>query len=362
MRRSRAAFILAIASWGAALALPARAADTVAAHTPMGQDQPAQPAASPGASHEPAAAAEPATATGESTGGTHQPLTGQTAAMAAGATYVGSETCTTCHGDVEESLKHTPHGSPEFMKLSPHGCETCHGPGSKHVDNPDDPAFRPRVDKFPASVVNATCRSCHDGRAQFFWDDSIHQKRGLSCATCHSVHHPMSDDAQLRRASISEQCETCHQQVRAETWKNSHHPIREGKITCTDCHNPHGSTAEKLVKADSINDLCYSCHTEKRGPFLWEHQPVRESCMNCHTPHGSNHARLQRVSVPYLCQQCHANTRHPGTLYDARNTPQPEEGLPVPISPSNRLFERGCVNCHAAVHGSNSPSSPYLAH
>jgi DmsE family decaheme c-type cytochrome len=326
--------ILVAAAAAAGLsALPAHAVSTVSAHGVVVREETMPPAATPA-----------------------------TPAEEGVATYVGAETCTTCHDTVEGQLASTPHGSAEFGKLSPHGCETCHGPGSLHVNDPDNEALRPRPDKMSAATVNAACRTCHDGRVQFFWQGSTHEKRGLSCVTCHSIHQPKSDDAQLRRATVAEQCATCHQQVRAETWKNSHHPIREGKVTCTDCHNPHGSQAERMVKADTINDLCYSCHTEKRGPFLWEHAPVRESCMTCHTPHGSNHAKLQRVSVPYLCQQCHANTRHPGSLYDARNLPIAEAGLPVPSSPSNRLVERGCVNCHAAIHGSNHPSAPYLAH
>jgi DmsE family decaheme c-type cytochrome len=246
--------------------------------------------------------------------------------------------------------------------MAPHGCETCHGPGSLHVEDPDNDALRPRVTRMTPEQQSETCQTCHDGREQLFWESSKHAKRDLSCASCHSIHSPQSDDGQLQLASDVEQCATCHKDVRAETWKNSHHPIREGEITCADCHNPHGSPAERMVRGDSINDLCYTCHTEKRGPFLWEHAPVRESCMTCHTPHGSNHAKLQRVAVPYLCQQCHANTRHPGTLYDARNLPVAPDGLPVPSSPSNRIVERGCVNCHSAVHGSNHPSSPYLAH
>ena len=325
--------LVAAAAFAGLLALPAHAITTVSAHGAAVLVETTPPPAAPAVAPTPTPATAPGTAT-----------------------YVGSETCTTCHDTVEGQLASTPHGSAAFAKLGPHGCETCHGPGSVHVDDPDVVANQPRVDKMPPDVVNATCQSCHDGRVQFFWQGSKHQKRGLSCATCHTIHHPKSDDAQLQRATVAEQCATCHQQVRAETWKNSHHPIREGKITCTDCHNPHGTTSEKLVKADTVNDLCYSCHTEKRGPFLWEHAPVRESCMNCHTPHGSNHAKLQRVAVPYLCQQCHANTRHPGTLYDRRNLPT--EGPTA----SNRLIERGCVNCHAAVHGSNHPSAPYLAH
>jgi DmsE family decaheme c-type cytochrome len=284
------------------------------------------------------------------------------AALAAGATYVGQETCATCHDTVESEMAEAAHGSAAFGRLAPHGCEACHGPGSLHVDDPENEATQPKLSHLTPEQQSATCQSCHDGREQFFWKGSKHAQRDLSCLTCHSVHSPQSNEGQLHLASDVEQCATCHKDVRAETWKNSHHPIREGKITCADCHNPHGSPIERMVKADSINDLCYSCHTEKRGPFLWEHAPVRESCMTCHTPHGSNHAKLQRVATPYLCQQCHANIRHPGTLYDARNLPVAPVGLPVPSSPSNRIVERGCVNCHSAVHGSNHPSSPYLAH
>ena len=152
-----------------------------------------------------------------------------------------------------------------------------------------------------------------------------------------------------------EQCFTCHKDVRAETWKNSHHPIREGKISCADCHNPHGTQTAKMIRAASVNEQCYTCHTEKRGPFLWEHAPVRESCLNCHTPHGSNQLKLQKTSVPYLCQQCHSNTRHPGTLYDGST-------LADQARASNRIFNRACLDCHSAIHGSNHPSSPYLAH
>jgi DmsE family decaheme c-type cytochrome len=116
-----------------------------------------------------------------------------------------------------------------------------------------------------------------------------------------------------------------------------------------------------MVKAASVNDQCYSCHAEKRGPFIWEHAPVRENCLTCHTPHGSNHLKLQKTSVPFLCQQCHSNTRHPGTLYDGLRVPTLEDERPNPLA-SNRLFNRACLDCHPAIHGSNHPSAPYLGH
>lgn len=276
----------------------------------------------------------------------------------AGPTYVGSDTCATCHGDLADHLKNTPHGKAAFAGLSPLGCETCHGPGSAHVENPDDEALRPRLDTKDAKFQNQVCQKCHDGHAQFFWTGSVHENRGLSCLTCHGIHAFKSDKAQLKAADTTEACVSCHKDIRAEMWKTSHHPIREGKIGCTDCHNPHGSTTPKLIKAASVNEQCFTCHAEKRGPFLWEHAPVRESCLNCHTPHGSNHLKLQKTSVPFLCQQCHSNTRHPGTLYDGLRVPTLEDAT----QSSNRIFNRACLDCHAAIHGSNHPSSPYLAH
>ena len=272
------------------------------------------------------------------------------------ATYIGAEACLECHSEVAKTLG--PHGSPGFGKLSDHGCESCHGPGSLHADDPDVVANRPSLKGKSADEISATCQSCHAGREQFFWSSSTHATRGVTCTDCHSVHAPKSEDARLQASNMLEQCFSCHKNVRADLWKNSHHPVREGKISCSDCHNPHGTQTAKMVRGDSVNELCFTCHTEKRGPFIWEHAPVRESCLNCHTPHGSNHIKLQKTSVPYLCQQCHANTRHPGTIYDNTKLPTPDN----PTTGSNRIFNRACLDCHAAIHGSNHPSSPYLAH
>jgi len=271
------------------------------------------------------------------------------------ASYVGGETCAECHDGVAEAMMPTPHGQAGFANLTSRGCEACHGPGSKHVDDPEGNSLR--VTDKSVREQTQICQSCHDGGAQFFWAGGVHETRGLTCTTCHSVHHPKSETAQLKTGNVMDTCLECHKDVRADLWKNSHHPIREGRISCVDCHNPHGSQTEKMIKAVSVNDQCYECHAEKRGPFLWEHPPVRESCMNCHFPHGSNHIKLQRTTVPYICQQCHSNTRHPGTLYDNRSLPTLEDDNP---GGTNRAFNRACLDCHAAIHGSNHPSGPYL--
>jgi DmsE family decaheme c-type cytochrome len=125
-------------------------------------------------------------------------------------------------------------------------------------------------------------------------------------------------------------------------------PLREGGMTCVDCHNPHGTATPHNLKAQTANELCISCHSDKRGPFLWEHAPVREACLNCHDPHGSNNPQVLAAKTPFLCQRCHISTRHPSTLYDA------------PDLASNRLFNRSCVNCHSQIHGSNHPSGKFF--
>jgi DmsE family decaheme c-type cytochrome len=269
--------------------------------------------------------------------------------------YAGAAACLECHADMGDTLAPTPHGKAGFAELSDRGCETCHGPAKAHSENPDDQALWPSITAMTGAEQARTCQQCHSGGEQFFWKDGVHEHRGLTCSTCHSVHHPVSETAQLQSVTVQEQCFNCHRDVRAETWKRSHHPIREGKLDCGDCHNPHGSNTDKMIRATSVNEQCWTCHAEKRGPFLWEHPPVRENCLNCHTPHGSNHFKLQKTSVPFICQQCHSNTRHPGTMYDRLT-------LADGLTPSSREFARACLNCHAAVHGSNHPSAPYLGH
>jgi DmsE family decaheme c-type cytochrome len=131
----------------------------------------------------------------------------------------------------------------------------------------------------------------------------------------------------------------------------THMPVREGAMECSSCHNPHGSTNVRQLKVGySVNEMCVSCHGEKRGPFLWEHMPVAESCITCHDPHGSSNDRLLVAKVPMLCQRCHTHTRHPATVYDQAQVD----------NNSNRVLGRGCVKCHQNIHGSNHPSGTYF--
>ena len=279
-------------------------------------------------------------------------------AQAAGAAptsgYAGSDTCTTCHSDTANTLNGTPHGQ-DANPRSPaaaHGCESCHGPGQAHVDD-DSKGHILKFGQSSAGEINQTCLACHNRGDHAGWEGSAHERRGLSCTTCHSVHSPKSFKNQLAKTAQTEVCAGCHRlQVTKTERAVAHMPVREGKLSCSSCHNPHGSISnvKALKVGSSVAESCTSCHTEMRGPMLWEHAPVRESCATCHDPHGSSNDRMLAVRMPMLCQRCHIASKHPATLYDKDQ---------ITTNKSNRMFGRSCVNCHSNVHGSNHPSGQF---
>ena len=272
----------------------------------------------------------------------------------AGATYVGSEACKGCHEDQFKKMDPTLHarvlGEKGRTALQQHGCESCHGPGSKHLEDQANPAFNIRFGPKSAQSVaaqNAVCLQCHQRGKRMFWQGSQHEARDVSCTTCHSVKSAKSARAQLKAPDQLTLCKQCHAVSVAQQMNWSHMPVREGKLQCASCHNVHGTITEKLIPENSINENCYRCHLDKRGPFLWEHAPVRESCLNCHKPHGSNNIRLLRIREPRLCQQCHNENRHPSTAFAG--------GVADPTA-DRRFLGRSCALCHTNIHGSNHPS------
>ncbi len=259
--------------------------------------------------------------------------------------------CKACHEPAVTKMEQTKHGGVE------QGCATCHD-RAKSIEHSKGRAEGletpgPSVKKMAARDVTAICLGCHEKGDRSHFAGSVHDRKDVSCISCHSVHSFKSVRSQFKTVKDSETCFGCHPQIRAKTMRSSHHPVREGKLDCGSCHNPHDGSKPKMLKTAWVNETCYTCHTEKRGPFLWEHAPVRENCANCHDPHGSNHDKLLVAKLPFLCQRCHLNTRHPGTLYDGNNA---LSGASV----SNRAVEHACKNCHQNVHGSNHPSGPYL--
>ena len=284
------------------------------------------------------------------------PAPAQTATPAVAALptgYVGAEICKACHEEAFQKFSHTKMG--RLFLNQPRNtterlaCESCHGPGQAHVDagggkGKGGLTTFAKNDPTPVEKRNATCLTCHTKGNRVFWKGSPHEGRDVACTNCHKVMENHSPRAQLAKETEIETCGTCHQQKRAAQMRSSHMPLREGKMTCTSCHNPHGTVTPALLKENSLNDTCYTCHAEKRGPFLWTHPPVQESCANCHDPHGSNHEKMLKVARPRLCQQCHIETRHPTNPYGT--------------DPGSLKFMLGrqCSNCHVNIHGSNHPS------
>ncbi len=276
------------------------------------------------------------------------------------ATYAGDAVCKACHAAQFEKFSKTVMGkifaSNPRNDLEKQNCESCHGPASEHVAKGGGKGvgipvtFRKGTEES-ATAQNEACLACHQRGVQTYWEASPHAGRGIGCVSCHTIMEKTSDRFQLAKVddktpffnkrAQTEVCGQCHLQRKAVLQRSSHMPMREGKIACSDCHNPHGTPNPVMLKQASTNENCYSCHTERRGPFMWEHVPVMENCANCHDPHGSNNDRLLKLTDPRVCTSCHIYDRHPGTPRGRT---------------SQFFFNRSCTNCHSQIHGSNHPA------
>jgi predicted CXXCH cytochrome family protein len=252
----------------------------------------------------------------------------------------GADTCLACHGnEAVFPVFKTKHAMPSDPR-SPFGqgqlqCEACHGPGGTHAGRVRRGRERPPVIRFTADSVasvatqNEMCLGCHKADAGLAWHGGPHEDNEVSCAGCHQLH--TADDPVLRTSTQAEKCYDCH-------------AFRESDLV--------GDTTELQLARQTVNDTCFQCHAEKRGPYLWEHAPVAEDCTTCHNPHGSNHPGMLAQRAPLLCQSCHSQSGHPSIAYDA-------DGLASGM-PSQYLLGQSCLNCHSQVHGSNHPSGSKL--
>jgi predicted CXXCH cytochrome family protein len=221
-----------------------------------------------------------------------------------GAEFVGSDACDACHNEITRDFKTAIHArlQAKGQNAQEMGCESCHGPGSLHV-------------------------KAGGGRGK--------------------IINPRRDP---------QTCFQCHLEVRAKFELPYHHPVLEGKVSCVDCHNPHKGMAIKgggtnLAQATvgggmaflSENDTCLQCHVAQRGPFVFEHQAVREGCVSCHSPHGSVNQRLLTERSATLCLKCHFQQQTAnGAIFIGD------------VDHTNRLPQGTCwsAGCHEAVHGS----------
>jgi predicted CXXCH cytochrome family protein len=153
--------------------------------------------------------------------------------------------CLSCHGEPRTVGTHIETGVT---------CESCHGPGHAHLlavakGASDKAILNPR--KLPVADQMHTCAQCHSGFAL--------------------VQDPMPDDL-----LISDQVTALQN---AECWRQS-----GGKVTCTNCHNPH-EDAPRATLVQRSEKTCLGCHSAQatRHAALC---PVnrRDGCVGCHMP------------------------------------------------------------------------------
>ncbi len=279
-------------------------------------------------------------------------------ARAAEDDYMSDAGCAACHPGKAEHFAESPHAafvSDPKLPISKRGCQGCHGPGYIHQaeENPEVISFTRMSPKESA----AACLRCHDKTlSKNHWKRTEHARADLTCVTCHQIHTDTvpdlgqaskkkdprafafvakADPKAMLKADEATLCGTCHQSTLAEFRGAEHHPVPEGRLVCSDCHSPHPTKSSK-IKVDAFKGMCVTCHTEKAGPFIYEHDPVAgftgDGCQECHRPHGSNNPDMLNSVTRGLCAQCHTETlsdHHPGqTCWTA--------------------------GCHVASHGSNT--------
>jgi DmsE family decaheme c-type cytochrome len=281
--------------------------------------------------------------------------------------YVGAETCKTCHADIYARWAKTAHwqttldtkGGPSHQ-----GCEGCHGPGAAHIAGGGDTSKIFMFEKASRQEVNARCLSCHASSTTHLNSaNSFHRQNDVSCIDCHSPHAEHQTKEFMLVKSQPELCYSCHLQQKSQFSMPFHHRVNEGLIQCSDCHNAHGTAgvweSDHLVRqvqtSDSGDTVCFKCHKDKQGPFVFPHCSVKlEGCATCHIPHGGANTHMLKYSnVNLLCLQCHT-AAHFGPITTAGNNGQPT-GFAVmngPV-PNNAIYIQACTICHTAIHGSN---------
>jgi DmsE family decaheme c-type cytochrome len=255
--------------------------------------------------------------------------------------FVGSETCKGCHEEQSKNIEASPHykaNAPKIRGEVARGCESCHGPGAEHVAAGGDKSKIFNFQGARADAVSKRCLTCHESNSeQRQFMRSTHLQNQVSCTSCHSVHHSSQEFLLVKRQPRL--CFDCHSEIKSDFQKPFKHRVEEGLINCSDCHNAHGTTMERSLRTTTDqNFVCFKCHSDKRGPYVYEHEPVKvEGCTYCHFPHGSTNARmLNTARINSLCLQCHIfNVTGP----HAQST-----------------YRQSCIICHSNIHGSNTSS------
>lgn len=275
-------------------------------------------------------------------------------------TPITLEECAACHEEQVTAFQRNPHSALDTKGLAARAgasfsCNACHGDPTRHIDEGggEGTIFAFGAGDLP-KVKSQNCLTCHgDAHPRFF--ASPHAISGMDCTSCHTIHATETRNWNLlkswngdsrqpgRRAmgAASANCLECHRDVFAEFKFNERHRLQEGILDCTSCHNPHAPQTRMLLGGFK-QEQCVDCHTDKGGPFVFEHASSRtEGCTACHSPHGSpNRHQLKFQRVAELCFSCHPAV------------PQFHLGF-SPVGPPRFNLDTVCTNCHSTIHGSN---------
>lgn len=276
-------------------------------------------------------------------------------ALAAGKT-AGDETCRACHGDLFARYEKNVHAGAAAVRRLPErpGCESCHGEGAAHAADPSVNAGLVTFRSGAEAAGNRACLSCHtEDAAVTGFERSLHGRNRVGCFECHVSPHSTPKLELIRARSTGEEsalgpgrhlkqydaglCLGCHREQEGRFRMPYRHPVREKAISCVGCHDPH---RDLRPGARAKNEMCLSCHEDKRGPWAFEHAPVAEDCSSCHEPHGSVAPRLVKTVQPFLCLSCHA-------------LPDDRHGQEIGGVQFSSAIYRQCTACHGAVHGSH---------
>jgi DmsE family decaheme c-type cytochrome len=284
------------------------------------------------------------------------------------AQYVGTQNCLSAchyHDEIRRNFEASTMGVQLTRKsgMPVVNCESCHGPGSLAIEGitpekvEEDAKegkqtacnYKTFIDikNLPPQAQSLICLQCHTANATFNlhnWNANTHAVNDVSCIDCHSICKTFkkgSFDLTVRPRDTADMCYSCHQEIKAAFALPSRHPVPEQNIFCTDCHDPHGTFNDKLLKKATVKEVCTQCHAEKEGPYVFEHADVTEDCRTCHSPHGSANNNLLLLKEPFLCLQCHSG-------HVTTNTSSAE---------LKGAFYTRCTDCHSNIHGTDLPSA-----
>jgi DmsE family decaheme c-type cytochrome len=257
--------------------------------------------------------------------------------------------CSDCHADQAKTFAANAHARGQVKKgeVANTLCESCHGDGKAHIEGGGD---KEKIFK-PVGLIgsNKSCLSCHD-----ISTDRISRHAGMhansaavNCLTCHSIHSSEHTPHLLAKKQLA-LCDSCHMtEVSSFRNKPYAHRLGRGGMECASCHEPHGRPGAGSLRTTRAGELpCLNCHSEKRGPFVFQHGAIAVGdCLTCHEPHGSsNPRRLKRATVAQLCIECHSPIASVSTTLGSQ--PPSFHNLSLPRY-------QNCTTCHVAIHGSN---------